>query len=90
MGSFFIPKPTAHFFAASKNIHFPPLTKTKNFLIFGAAKRPYRLVAQDSGFSFPQQRFETAWGYSKKKEQQSLLFFYTHKPTVTTGIKRTH
>ena len=30
-------------------------------------------MAQDSGFSFPQQRFETAWGY--KKVNRKVGFF---------------
>ena len=76
------------------------MTKLKYLPIFGPTKRPYRLVAQDSGFSFPQQRFETAWGYKKgttfscvfffnpfkvlKTEQQMLLCFFC------TREKKTH
>ena len=55
--SFFTPKPTQPLFFLKNT-----LDEIKNFLIFGLTNRPYRLVAQDSGFSFPQQRFETAWG----------------------------
>nr|AIF26085.1 putative Sel1-like repeat-containing protein [uncultured bacterium Ad_125_H07_contig2] len=40
-------------------------------------------MAQDSGFSFPQQRFETAWGY-KKDQPQGWSFF----STASKGIKK--
>ena len=44
-------------------------------------------MAQDSGFSFPQQRFETAWGY-KKNSTQVGFFFYTLEQTASQGIKK--
>ena len=47
-----------------------------NNYIWPYIRRPYRLVAQDSGFSFPQQRFETAWGYEKELTVVSS-FLYT-------------
>ena len=50
-------------------------------------KRPYRLVAQDSGFSFPQQRFETAWGYKKKACFLASLFRYPRANRVN-GYKK--
>ena len=34
-------------------------------------------MAQDSGFSFPQQRFETAWGYKKTNRKVGLLFLFS-------------
>ena len=50
-------------------------------------KRPYRLVAQDSGFSFPQQRFETAWGYKEKACFLASLFRYP-RANRDTGYKK--
>ena len=62
------------------------MTKLKYLPIFGPTKRPYRLVAQDSGFSFPQQRFETAWGY--KKGSALLDLFLYPQANRLTGYKR--
>ena len=71
----------------NKKFKQKPLTIFYKHLYLAHTKRPYRLVAQDSGFSFPQQRFETAWGY-KKDLSKDKFFFYTHKPTATKGIKK--
>ena len=71
----------------SKKSSIPPWQYFIKSYICPHTKRPYRLVAQDSGFSFPQQRFETAWGY-KKNSTQVGFFFYTLEQTATKGIKK--